>query len=118
MRHLLFSLLTLLPVATLADAHKAPLWPNADYDPAIPSIEDVLGYEMGARITHPADVLRYFEALQEAAPDRIVVRQYATSWQHRPLIYAVVSSADNIGNLEDVQAGMQALGNPGATSRA
>ncbi len=35
-------------------------WPNANYDPAIPSVEDVLGYHPGERITWHRDAVRYF----------------------------------------------------------
>ena len=38
-------------------------WPNADYDPSIPTVKSVLGYAPGERITWHADALRYFEAL-------------------------------------------------------
>ena len=58
-------------------------WPNSNYDPAIPSVEDVLGYKPGERITWHKDVIRYFEALAEAAPDRMTITEYARSWQNR-----------------------------------
>ena len=48
-------------------------FPNADYDPAIPSFQDVLGYAPGERMTWHRDALRYFEALQAAAPNSIRV---------------------------------------------
>lgn len=46
-------------------------WPDTNYDPAIPTIEEVLGYQPGERITWHRDVIRYFQALAEAAPDRV-----------------------------------------------
>lgn len=87
-------------------------WPGADYDPAIPSVEDVLGYAPGERITWHRDALRYFEALADAAPERVLLTEYARSWQGRELIYAVISSADNIANLAAVKTGMQRLADP------
>ena len=93
-------------------------WPNANYDPAIPSVEDVLGYASGDRITWHRDAIRYFEALEEAAPDRISVLRYAKSWEGRDLIYVVVSSAANMARIEDVKAGMQRLADPRQTTRA
>jgi hypothetical protein len=56
-------------------------WPGADYDPAIPSFETVLGYAPGERITWHADAIRYFEALAKAAPERISVAPYANGYQ-------------------------------------
>jgi hypothetical protein len=45
-------------------------WPNADYDPAVPTIEQVTGHAPGKRITWHSDVVRYFDALAEAEPKR------------------------------------------------
>ena len=59
-------------------------WPNADYDPAIPTVEDVLGYVSGDRITWHRDAIRYFEALVEAAPNRISVAKYAHPCRETP----------------------------------
>lgn len=93
-------------------------WPDANYDPAIPSFEDVLGYRPGERITWHADAVRYFEALQAAAPARISVDRYAESWEGRELIYVVVTSAANMARIDEVKEGMQRLADPRATTRA
>ncbi len=90
-------------------------WPNPNYDPSIPSIEEVLGYKPGERITWHRDAIRYFETLAEAAPDRMAITEYARSWQNRELIYAVVSAPENIRNLEAIKEGMQRLADPTAT---
>ena len=93
-------------------------WPNANYDPAIPTVEDVLGYQSGDRITWHRDAIRYFEALQKAAPDRVSVSRYAQSWEGRDLIYVVVTSAQNMARIDDVRQGMQRLVDPRQTTRA
>jgi len=90
-------------------------WPDANYDPAIPTVAQVLGYRPGERITWHHDAIRYFEALAAAAPERVVLTEYARSWQGRELIYAVISSADNITNLDGVKNGMQQLADPKMT---
>jgi hypothetical protein len=87
-------------------------WPNANYDPVIPSIEDVLGYSPGEKITWHRDAIKYFEALAQAAPDRVILKEYARSWQDRELIYAVISSPQNLEKIESVKAGMQRLSDP------
>lgn len=93
-------------------------WPNANYDPAIPTVEDVLGYRAGDRITWHRDAIRYFESLAEAAPNRISVARYAQTWEGRDLIYVVVTSAENMARIDDVKAGMQRLADPRQTTRA
>ncbi len=100
-----------------ADAH-FDFWPGANYDPTVPTIESVVGHAPGTRITWHADVVRYFEALAVAAPDRVSLHRYATTWEGRDLIYVVITSAENMARIEDVQQGMQRLRNAGDTSPA
>ena len=122
MRRLLISAMVLLFAvlgATVTFAQgEFVFWPDADYDPAIPTYEDVLGYAPGERITWHRDAIRYFEALAEAAPDRVSITAYATSWEGRELIYVVISSPQNMANIDGVKAGMQRLRNPRDTTRA
>lgn len=93
-------------------------WPGANYDPAIPTVESMLGHESGERITWHRDTVRYFEALAEAAPDRITLFRYAESWEGRELIYAVLTSPGNMARIDEVRANMQRLVDPRKTSRA
>lgn len=93
-------------------------WPNADYDPAIPTVEGVLGYRAGDRISWHRDAIRYFEALAAAAPDRVRIFPYAESWEGRQLVYVVVTSAENLARIDDVKAGMRRLADPRQTTRA
>ena len=55
-----------------------------------PTQDAVLGHAPGTRITRPAEVRRYFEALRAAAPDRMVMGDYGTTWEGRPLFWAAV----------------------------
>jgi len=93
-------------------------WPDAGYDSAVPTIESVLGYEPGERITWHADAIRYFEALQAHAPDQVRVTRYASSWEGRDLIYVVVTSADNLSRIDEIKSNMRSLSDPSATSRS
>jgi hypothetical protein len=119
-RHVLASILVIANiVATQATAQEEfVFWPNANYDPSIPTVEDVLGHRSGDRITWHRDAIRYFEALEAAVPDRVSVSRYAQSWEGRDLIYVVVTSAANMARIEDVKAGMQRLADPRQTTRA
>jgi hypothetical protein len=93
-------------------------WLQDDYDPAIPSVQQVLGYSSGERITWSHDVRRYFDALAMAAPDRVRIIDYARSWEGRGLFYVVISSPQNIARSEDIRAGMHALRDPRKTTAA
>ena len=91
-------------------------WPDADYDPAIPTFSEVLGYNPGERITWHANAIRYFEALAVAAPDRISVTPYAKSWEGRDLVYVVVTSPDNMARIDTIKSNMQRLADPRNTT--
>lgn len=92
-------------------------WPDTQYNPAVPTVESVLGYRTGEKITWSHDVRRYFEALQSAAPDQVLIQDFATSWEGRQLFYAAISSPANLARIAEVQTGMHQLLDP-ATSRA
>ncbi|HVS64367.1 MAG TPA: hypothetical protein VMT85_12790, partial [Thermoanaerobaculia bacterium] len=66
---------TILLVSTILRAGPldAQLWPNARYDAAIPTFEQVLGHGPGERIVSHAELLDYVDALAAAAPDRMRV---------------------------------------------
>ena len=93
-------------------------WPGSDgtYRADIPSVESVLDYPSGEHITWSADVRRYFEALQESAPQRIKLIPYATSWEGRELFYAVISAPDNMQRLDEIRSNMQRLRDPRSTT--
>ncbi|PCI63761.1 MAG: peptidase M14 [Kordiimonadales bacterium] len=93
-------------------------WPDADYDTAIPTLESVVGHRSGDEITSHADMVRYFEALAAAAPDRIALFNYGESWEGRNLIYVAISNPKNISALGSFKAGMQALSDPRKTNKA
>ena len=85
-----------LSSAIVAHAQEPALWPGAKYDPAIPTIKQVLGHDHGEVITPPEGVAQYLQALQKAAPTRTRLMEYARTWEGRPLWLFVVGSADRI----------------------
>lgn len=105
-------LVLLVPISQVTAQNNFQYWPNADYDPAIPTVEEVLGYQPGERITWHDDAIRYFEALAAAAPERMSITEYAQSWEGRELIYAVLSAPENMAQIAEIQSGMQALADP------
>ncbi|CAN5381946.1 M14 family zinc carboxypeptidase [soil metagenome] len=94
------------------------LIPGADYDPTVPSVSTVLGYDSGEQITRSADVLRYFEALQTAYPDRVVIGEQARTHEGRPVFWAAVGSPANIARLDQIKANSRALADPRRTNPA
>jgi hypothetical protein len=82
---------------------------DGEFDPAIPTLEEVAGHLPGTSITSPEETERYLRALVEAAPDRARLVQYATSWQGRPLHYLVLTAPENMARIERVRADMAEL---------
>ncbi len=96
--------------ALVSPAHAQSML-DGEFSAAIPTLEQVVGHASGERISSPAEALDYFEALAEAAPGRFQLVQYATSWEGRPLVYAVITSEGNMSKIEAVQADLQEMAN-------
>jgi Zinc carboxypeptidase len=61
-----------------------------------------LGYDLGDRFTRHHRMVDYFKHVDEAMPN-VKVQQYGETYEHRPLIYAVVASTENFNNLEQIR---------------
>jgi zinc carboxypeptidase len=92
------------------------LAPGTRYDPSIPTLEQIVGHDFREEITPPDQVVRYFEALAEAAPDRTHLIRYAESWEGRPLLILVIGSAERMARLDDVKANLTRLAQPAGMS--
>ena len=93
-------------------------WPGAAYDPKIPTLRQVLGYEPGETITTHSGIARYLDSLAAAAPARMKIFEYGQSWEGRKLVYAAIGSEANIRRLSEIRASMQRLADPRKTSEA
>ncbi len=81
-------LLTLFAIPAFAAAPPAlqedPLQPSARYNPAIPTLQSVLGYNPGEAFTPYHDLERYYKALATAS-DRMVLEPYGETFEGRTL---------------------------------
>jgi hypothetical protein len=93
------------------------LWPNTQYNTNIPTHTQVLGYKVGERITSYSQMLRFFEALEVAAPQRIKLFEYGTTWEGRKLIYMAIGAPEHINNLDSFAKNMQKLSDPRLTNK-
>lgn len=107
-----------LALASVSSQAAEPLWPGVDYDPSVPTFEQVLGYAPGERISSHAAVIKYFDALKAAIPDQVTITPYAESWQGRSLIYVSLVGVGQTDRLQQLQQGMQQLANPANLSSA
>lgn len=89
-----------------------PYFPGSQYNTAVPTVEQALGYALGSRVTEPAAVLDYFRQLQQAAPDRLKLVQYGKSAQGRPLFYVVIGKPAHLSALDQIETDMRRLADP------
>ena len=69
----------------------------------IKSPSEFLGYELGTQFTRHHKVVDYYEHLAMNASDRVQLQEYGKTNEGRPLLLAYISSADNMGDLENIR---------------
>lgn len=69
----------------------------------IKSPELFLGYPIGSRYTPHYRIVDYFQYVATALPANIKLQQYGETNEHRPLYLSFISSAENIGNLDNIR---------------
>jgi len=84
---------------------------------AIPTPDEFLGYTLGDRFTPHARILDYFHLLTTRS-NLITMQQFGETYEHRPLMLAVITSPKNRAALDSIRANVAALTDPNATSQA
>lgn len=72
------------------------------YAQKIQSPSEFLGYKLGERFTPHHRVVDYYRYLATAS-DNIKLEEYGKTNEGRPLLIAIVASADNIGKVEEIR---------------
>ncbi|WP_299528627.1 M14 family metallopeptidase [Ulvibacterium sp.] len=86
---LLTLLLAILPFSVVPQDLKSP--------------SEFLGYPLGTQFTRHHQVVDYYKYLAEKAPDRMQFLEYGKTNEGRLLFLAYLSSAENMGNLENIR---------------
>lgn len=63
---------------------------------------EFLGYELGDRFTRHHRMVEYFNHVDESNAN-VQVMQYGETYEHRPLIYAIIASPENFKNIEQIR---------------
>ncbi|MBX2968834.1 MAG: zinc carboxypeptidase [Cyclobacteriaceae bacterium] len=84
-------LLLLFSMALCAYAQQQLLKPN-----------EFLGYELGDRFTRHHRVVEYFQHVASVVPN-VELYKYGETYEYRPLVYAVITSPENLKNLEQIR---------------
>ena len=99
--------------AALAAPPCDPIRTTPHFRGEVPSPEQVLGYPIGSQEASAADIAHYVAAVDAASPG-VVSGQFATSWEGRPLRYAIVGREENVtpAGLAAVRSSVAALRDP------
>ena len=81
------------------------------FDPAIPTLKSVLGYDFGEQITRHSAMERYMGELVKASP-KIKVHKIGETYEGRSLYYMIISSAENMVRLEELRQANLRLAEP------
>ncbi|MBI5917618.1 MAG: zinc carboxypeptidase [Bacteroidetes bacterium] len=85
--------------------------PPVQYDPAIPTPEQVFGFQIGEWHLSHDQLLMYYRLLDAVSP-KITLHEYGRSHEQRPLIYLTITSERNQANLQTIQNEHFALCDP------
>lgn len=66
------------------------------------SPSEFLGYEIGTEFSRHADVVRYFEHVA-ANSNMVTYHNYGKTYERRPLTYAIISTPENMANIEKIR---------------
>jgi hypothetical protein len=112
----LFIIVALLAVLiSPALAEPASIAPSAAYNPAVPTLQSVLGYGLGEQFTPYSEVERYYKTLAGAS-DRVKLQPYGKSYEARTLYTVVISSPKNLARLDAIRAATAKLADPRKTT--
>jgi len=75
------------------------------------SPDEFLGYKVGTRYTPHWKIVNYFQNVAANASSNVKLEQYGQTNEGRPLLLSFISSADNIGKLEQIRLNNLRLAN-------
>ncbi|HXG38713.1 MAG TPA: M14 family zinc carboxypeptidase [Bacteroidota bacterium] len=105
-------LAALLFVVAAASAQQSfELLPGSSYNPAIPSPQSVLRYDIGDRFTDYRNLEKFYDKLV-ASSDRIQRIVYGETYEMRPLQLLIISSPKNLARLDEIKANNKKLTDP------
>lgn len=77
---------------------------SRSYDPQIPTPEEILGFQLGEQHAGWDQVVEYMRTLARCS-DRVTIRETGRTYQHRPFIEVVFTSAENQKNIDRLKGG-------------
>lgn len=111
-------LLFLVAVSRPVMAQSFEYLPGAKYDPAVPTLKQVVGHDWGEQITLHHEMEQYVKALEQSSGGRLKAFKYGQTWEGKSLYYLMIGSAANIARLDTIKTGIKRLADPRKLSTA
>jgi hypothetical protein len=102
----------------IRDDRTFSFYDRGPYRPNVPRPESILGYDVGAMNTQYSAQERTLLAIAEAAPDRVRVQEFGTSYERRTMRIFIVSAPENIQRLDAIRADLDRIADPRTTPAA
>ncbi|MFT5138431.1 MAG: hypothetical protein ACI9H8_001010 [Lysobacterales bacterium] len=96
--------------------YKVPLL-TGSYDEAISKPSSILGFPVGSKTATPAQIVEVITVISDQS-DRALLFEYARSHEGRPLYYLVISSPENLAQIDSVKADLARLSDPRGLSES
>ena len=105
---------------TTEPRYGSPLVDHLPRVAGIPMPKDILGYHIGRpkTLTYYADALKYYRALEKAAPTKVKIETIGKSDENRELVVIWISSEANIRNLQQNRNNLARIADPRGLSEA
>lgn len=82
------------------------------YSPAVPKPKDIIYHEVGEwHVTHDR-LVNYMKAIAAAAPDRVKLETMGLTYENRPQVLLIITSAKNQQRLEEIRQQHLLLSDP------
>ncbi|BAH37094.1 MAG TPA: hypothetical protein DGD08_16860 [Gemmatimonas aurantiaca] len=100
-----------LALAPAAEAQHTFADPGATFDPAVPTPQAILGYELGSRFTTHRQMMRYIERIA-ATSKRVKVDTIGRSFEGREMLLLTISSEANLARVAEIKRDAQRIADP------
>ncbi|MDX2432355.1 MAG: hypothetical protein QNK35_15565, partial [Bacteroides sp.] len=108
-------ILMILPLSGFSQLNLDYYLPDGSYFDEIPAPEEVLGHQVGEwHMSH--DQLNWYLMELAEASDRVIYKEYARSYENRPLFHLIITSPENQERLEEIRKKHLMLSDPGLSS--
>lgn len=99
----LMVLVSVLAGVQAQDAAMLAIFGSGSHDAAIPTPLQILGFELGSRVSSPEEVARY-ASMVAAVSDRVKLVEIGKTVRDRPLLHVLVSSSANLERIATIAA--------------